>query len=614
MWEIDEIMNETEKLALEGNIEQALVIFLDAIDKYKRTNMALADEVAFQMGYFLFEQHFYVESIETWKKLQEKGSHGNIISQIIEEAFIIPNQKEFQLIYENNLKQYNGQIHVERIRGYEELPVCFIPVGDNVYYLFDKNEKLICEKVIAKAVEYSDDEIFSGENAFDTVVFWKNWDYAEPMRMKQRNGKQMVCFLSDSPVPFSYLQLPEFEGLFQKEWHIFDGLDTMKFFFHEHRELSLPRMFKGIQEEAELFQEWMESEHEFRCSKEGRDSRNILLTIGIPSYNRGHRALENVRNLQRLFYDSEIEFLVCDNCSQLNVEGYQEIERLAESDSRITYYRFPDKPGDNPSPAETVKRASGKFCCLLSDEDLVYLENVWKYLYLIQKYGDEICFINAAGRGYYRDNVNKRYEKGECAFERVFWTLNYMSGLVFKTEMYHKLKLYDLYYWQKECGKENFFKRGYPHNAAAMRCSLEEDVYTCKELMFQEGKEDEFSASYKEVQRKEVLEFATVENRLRQLKGIVDLLNEWQSMLSSQIIKYCYRKAVVKVFMLIDLIRRQGRVIECSFEEAHNHVLRAGIEEMKKLDIDIEDSEYADMVVEFSYWYTEYKRACTVKK
>ncbi len=613
MQEINKIVRDAEKLALEGKIEQALAIFLDAIDKYKPADTELADEAAFQMGYFLFEQHFYVESIETWKKLQEKGSHKEEISEIIEEAFIVPNKKEFQSIYEKNLREYKKQIHAEKICGYEELPVYFIPAEIGVYYLYGKNEKQIGEKVAVSAIEYSDDEIFSGENAFDTVVFWKNWKYTEPMKMKQRNHKQMVCFLSDTSVPFSYLQLPEFEELFQKEWHIFDELGGMKAFFHEHKELSLPRIFKGIQEEAELFQRWMESEHEFRCSKEGRENRNILLTIGIPSYNRGHRALQNVRNLQRLFYDSEIEFLICDNCSQLNIEGYQEIEKLAEEDCRITYYRFPDKPGDNPSPAETVKRAAGKFCCLLSDEDLVYLENVWKYLYLIQKYESTVSFINAAGRGYYHDNVNKKYEKGESAFQRVFWGLNYMSGLMFKTEIYHKLKLYNLYHWQTEGGQGNFFKRGYAHNVAAMRCALETDIYTSGELMFQEGKEDEFSASYREVKSKEVLEFATVDNRLKQLRGVVDLLNEWKDMLSPSIIKCCYRSAVAKVFMLIDLIRRQGRVIECSFKEAHDHILRAGIDEVKQLDIDLEDSEYADMVIEFSYWYIEYTKACTEK-
>ncbi len=294
------------------------------------------------------------------------------------------------------------------------------------------------------------------------------------------------------------------------------------------------------------------------------------MTIGIPSYNRGHRALENIRHLQNLSYDAEVEFLVVDNCSQLNVEGYQEIEKMAETDSRITYYRFPDKPGDNPSPAETVKRA--------------------------------------AGRGYYHSNTNQRYIKGEEAFGRVFWALNYMSGLVFCTDIYHKLKLYGLYCWETGNGKGNYFKRGYPHNAAAMRCSIEADVYTCGELLFQEGKEDKVSASYQKLAGNQVLEFATVENRLKQLKGIVALLNEWKGMISQKQAADCYGRAIGKVFFLIDLYRQQGGVIECSYQEAHRKIIREGIKGIEELEVG--DKEYADIVISVSYWFTEYMKAC----
>ena len=70
MQEINEIISNADKLVQQGQVGQALEIFLDAIDRYQPINGELADEAAFQMGRFLFEQHFYVECIETWKRLQ----------------------------------------------------------------------------------------------------------------------------------------------------------------------------------------------------------------------------------------------------------------------------------------------------------------------------------------------------------------------------------------------------------------------------------------------------------------------------------------------------------------------------------------------------------------
>ena len=79
MQEINGIISNAEKLAREGQIGQALELFLDAIDRYQLIDGELADEIAFQMGWFLFGQNFYIESLETWKKLQEKGDRKSVV-------------------------------------------------------------------------------------------------------------------------------------------------------------------------------------------------------------------------------------------------------------------------------------------------------------------------------------------------------------------------------------------------------------------------------------------------------------------------------------------------------------------------------------------------------
>lgn len=605
MQAINEVIKKAECLAQNGKIEKGLEIFLDAIDECQPVSEELANETAFQMGWFLFGQKFYVESIETWKKLQEKGYRKDVISQIVEEAFIMPNVKEFRSVYEKNLEEHAKQIHTRTSCHFEEFPYWFIPATDGVYYLYGKISREIGGKVVASGSMYSDDEILGGENAFDATVFWKDWDYIEPIKTKQRNSKQMVYFLSDGILPFSYLQLPEFGDVFQEEWHIFGSLEDMKLFFQEHKGLPLPRLYKGIRGDAEVFRAWIESEHKFRCSQEGRDNRDVLLTIGIPSYNRGHRALKSIEHLRKLSYDSEVEFLVCDNCSQVNVEGYREIERLAESDCRIAYYRFPDNPGGNITFAETVERASGKFCFMVSDEDMVYLDNVWKYLYLIQKYGDRIGFIKAAGKYNYWDNVNGYYKGGEEAFDKLFWSLNYLSGSIFSTEKHRKLKLSEEYGWPTDPAGGNEFAKAYPHNAAAMRCAVEEDIYTCGEMLFQEGKDD-FEKIGNGAEGQGILSYARVDSRLKQLAGITLLLNKWKDMLPPRVIKNSYARAVSKVFWMLKLYQQQGGIVECSFREAYDRVLRASVEGIKALEVVVSDRVYANMVTSYSQWYKEY--------
>ncbi len=611
MRKIDNIVQDAEKLMHEGKAEQAVEFFLNAIDRYSMISEEMADEAALQLGWLLFEQQFYSESIEVWKQLQDREYCRDRIGRIIREAFIEPNEEEFKAIYEENIEKFAGQIYIQKGCNYSELPYGFLPIAENVYYLYNKSNGQIGERIDIVSKSYPDDEIFKGENTFDSVLFWEEWDYIKPLEIKQRNSGQTVCFLAGNNSPLSYLQLPEFSDLFRESWYIFDDVNVMKGFFHEHRGISLPRKYMGIQGKADEFQEWIVSEHKFRCSKEGRDNKNILLTIGIPSYNRGQRALENICHLQDLPYDSEIEFLVCDNCSDQNIEGYQEIQNLIENDSRVTYYRFPDNPGKNLSYAEAVTRASGKFCCLLSDEDLIYLDSIWKYMYLIRMYGDVVGFISGAGSFFYSDNENGLYEKGELAFEQTFWSLNYMSGLIFKTELYRTLGLYK---WQVENRNKNYFVSSYGHNAVAMRCALEENIYICGELLFQEGKEDSFSSGYGDFEGRKILRYTRMDRRIKQLEGIIMLLNEWKDMLSLEMFKNAYMSAVNKVFFLIDLIREQGQKIECGFHEAYDYIFRVSVKGIEKLEMNIEDWEYAKMVKLFFAWRENFIKLCTMEE
>ncbi len=142
-----------------------------------------------------------------------------------------------------------------------------------------------------------------------------------------------------------------------------------------------------------------------------------------------------------------------------------------------------------------------------------------------------------------------------------------------------------------------------------MRCAIERDIYICGETLFQEGEDENVKAS-EDSGGKVILDYARADLRIKQMDGLIALLNEWKDMLSPEVIKNSYRRAANKLFVLIDLIREKEGLIECSFLEAHNAVLRAVVERIQDLEVEVDDADYADMITLFSFWYIKYSKLC----
>ena len=61
----------------------------------------------------------------------------------------------------------------------------------------------------------------------------------------------------------------------------------------------------------------------------------MLLSICIPSHNRGHRALALVEELLQLPYGNELEIICSNNGSDKNTEGYEKLKEI--KDERFVY-------------------------------------------------------------------------------------------------------------------------------------------------------------------------------------------------------------------------------------------------------------------------------------
>ncbi len=582
------------------NIEEVLQSYISVIETYMTMDKSVANEMMLQLSYFLFEQHCYEYSVIIWSRLLDIGFKKDEIAAVIEEAFVLPNLEETRQNYKNNTEKYRDHIYADVPCDFEQLPYRLIPVETNVYYLWDWNQ---C-KISGKTIWLKDDDGIETLDTYDTTLYLDHWDFFAPVSVKRKNPDKLICFLSQHKSVFCYFMFPEFENIFGDSWYIFSSQNEIESFFHTNRSKSLPMEIVGTENGVKELEEWRQREHSFRCSPKGRCGDSVMLTIGIPSYNRGHRALENIRHLQKLPYDFEVEFLVVNNCSIENTEGYDEIEKLQEQDSRISYYRFPDTPGGHWSGYEAINRAKGKFCCLLSDEDSILLESVSKYLRLIQKYGSTLGFINSAGKIYYSDlDKSAILEKGGPAFYFLFWRLNYISGLIFNTSVWHEK---DLYSHLVSLGQKNYFVAAYGYNVGVLYICLEKNVCLCKEQLFTEGKAEKSSAGSEIKDGKRILTYASLGKRLEQLEGALQVLNDCSSCLPVGLIKHVYVNICYKVFFLLDLYRRIYGEIEYSYQEAYECILRASINNIQNINTELQTGEYAWIVEQIWQSYSEY--------
>ena len=68
-----------------------------------------------------------------------------------------------------------------------------------------------------------------------------------------------------------------------------------------------------------------------------KEEKNLLVSIGIPTYNRANKLNKALSSLSRQTYKN-LEIIVSDNCStDANVEEVVKI--YSQSDPRITFYR-----------------------------------------------------------------------------------------------------------------------------------------------------------------------------------------------------------------------------------------------------------------------------------
>lgn len=154
----------------------------------------------------------------------------------------------------------------------------------------------------------------------------------------------------------------------------------------------------------------------------------ILLSICIPTFNRGESLKTTIRNILSQDLD-RVEIIVSDNCSKDNTE---KIVKEFNS-NKIYYYRNSENYGGIYNLIKSLELSSGKFVTLLSDEDDIDINNVI-FSILSNSFSKEPIIIGSVKSKtgqLYRSYRNKNYKPKFYTYFRYSFSLAYMSGIVF---------------------------------------------------------------------------------------------------------------------------------------------------------------------------------------
>lgn len=256
----------------------------------------------------------------------------------------------------------------------------------------------------------------------------------------------------------------------------------------------------------------------------------MLLSICVPTYNRGHLALKHVQEILSI-KSQDIELVVSNNGSLVKKECYDQIKSI--QDPRLNYFEFEWNQGFLINLCQVIKLSKGDFCMLLSDEDGVIAEKLPIYLDIIRH--AQMFTGNLSGNIWdtigviFGSTSNFEYPEvslaaGEESIKGAYMWGNYISGLFFNRQVITNRLLDDMV----ERYKKNTAWLYYPHMFFLTSGIIKNRVVMCKTPIISQEEPDSVEVGAKKAKVKTYIEgkeflvplnYIAWEIRLDQMKG-----------------------------------------------------------------------------------------------
>jgi len=510
-------------------------------------------ELYFNYGIKFFETSNYFLALQMWKKCFELCEKVEEIIDILEKCFIFPNLSEFKENYQCQCAKLS--MIETKAPVYEKLAYEMIFVQEDIWYILDKEQKILSGPVYLTKEFYKKEtaKVHFEDEYCDKIL--KDCGFISCIEnLLQLEGKKVYSVIENPEEWYSFLKIPNIFDRFLINLVVADSMEKLFRYFHENTQIYLPKESILFQEEeyATVKKRW-EEEHNYRISKEGRNTDNILLSICIPSYNRGTYALRNVKELLKMPYDNEVEIIVSNNGSTYDTEGYEEISNRID-DSRIVYFQFNQNQHFLGNFWKVLELAKGKYALILSDEDQLILTALPHYLNLLKKYPN-IGVLRSNNPPSYNSYffIDEIYAKaGAEALDAFFLFGNYISGIIYKTETITSEFIKDF----NRINKGNSCFILYPHMFLDAILLIKYDF--CKDDLYLfingEAPEDERASDTDIDKSLGCREFSKPDSRMHQHHEWIKLLNQLVNVNIET--KYLlYIRICKKLFHLVNMVK-----------------------------------------------------------
>lgn len=499
-----------------------------------------------------FQDGNYDEALEAFVLAYSKGYEKEWIIENIYNCYMIGNEEIFQSTYNQNVSRKDI--------SYEECILDFIPYRNGEYYIFDKELRVFRGIFSLGAIQNAEKDMDLQKVEFSPVALDMEWNFCRMLHVLTEARTRMVYTVCrDIGRGASFFKIPELTE-YLKHIKLFSDHQELLEYFHKNTQIHLPKLVYGENpEQQRKLIDLLNKEHHYRLTPEGRNNNNVLLTIGIPTHNRGNLLLERLEKLCKLPYDAEIEFAISKNGMDLYQEEYERVGKM--QDARIHYYDH----GKELCPEENwhyvIEMAHGKYVLLVSDEDDVVPEALEHYLRLLVDHS-ETAIVRARGRKFY-DDIEKRVhkKKGQEAFGSVFLRQNYLSGLILQREIFLQQNLMDLRKFA-----ENELYHYYPHEWWCAILSMKGDYIEEPVRLIWENEsvlEEEINkyqelgiekADYHLTEEASLPPYATYEARLKQFEGQIGFL-QFMGKIYPEILEVGLGKSMAKIAWLLEMAR-----------------------------------------------------------
>ncbi|MGN0344815.1 MAG: hypothetical protein ACI4EC_07640 [Lachnospiraceae bacterium] len=406
-----------------------------------------------------FEEEKYDEALEAFVLSYSKGIEPDWILENIYNCYVSGNAAEF----EQTFKQFQTQAGI----SYEQCILDFIPYREGEYYIFDKEAGIF--RGVFSVLEFENVSVRVLEQMeYSACALEMDWNWNDYQTiLTEAKERKIYVVTHDIQRMGSFFKIPELKA-YAKNIMVFPGREAFQDFFHQNTSVYLPHAVVGVEEEKNALLEITAEEHRYRLTPEGRNTDNVLLTIGIPTHARGNILLKRLEHLCKTSFDAEIEIAVSKNGTLLYEEEYSQVSMI--EDARINYYDHGRGLKAEENWHYTVEMAHGRYVLLIADEDDVCLDALEHYLRLLVDF-PEAVFIRAKGGNFYSEISEREVRRaGVEAFRQVFLKQNYLSGMIVRRDVFLEQHFLELKQFM-----ENDYYRRYPHDCWCTLLSLKGD-------------------------------------------------------------------------------------------------------------------------------------------